>query len=127
MRASMQATTARRRLGVAFIGAAGYAALMLPALVAPDSFKGTFTAAEVAAAVARGLRAGGQPADELPVADGGEGTMDALVAARGGPLHDESVHDPIGRVVDASWAMLDDGSTAVVEVAQASGLWRLGD
>ena len=46
----------------------------LPALVAPDSFKGTFTATEVAAAIARGLRNAGQPADELPVADGGEGT-----------------------------------------------------
>ena len=56
----------------------------LPALVAPDSFKGTFTAAEVAAAIARGLRAAGQPADELPVADGGEGTQAALLGALGG-------------------------------------------
>ena len=101
--------------------------MTLPALVAPDSFKGTFTAAEVAAAIARGLRAGGQEADELPVADGGEGTMDALVAARGGTLHAESVSDPLGRTVEASWAMLDDGKTAVVEVAQASGLWRLDE
>src|ERR671917_621583 len=59
---------------------------LLPALVAPDSFKGTFTAAEVAAAIARGLREGGQPADELPVADGGEGTLGVLVGARGGGL-----------------------------------------
>ena len=52
-------------------------------LVAPDSFKGTFSAAEVAAAIARGLRAGGREAVEMPVGDGGEGTMDALVAALG--------------------------------------------
>src|SRR3954451_1571664 len=97
----------------------------LPALVAPDSFKGTFAAADVAAAIARGLRAGGQPADELPVADGGEGTMDALLAARGGERRTESVSDPLGRAVDADWALLADGTTAVVEVAQASGLWRV--
>ena len=48
-------------------------------LVAPDSFKGTFDAATVAAAVARGLRAGGRSAVELPIADGGEGTMEVLV------------------------------------------------
>jgi glycerate kinase len=101
--------------------------MTLPALVAPDSFKGTFAAADVAGAIARGLRAGGQEADELPVADGGEGTMDALVASRGGSMHTESVHDPLGRVVEASWALLDDGTTAVVEVAQASGFGNLGD
>src|ERR1700710_1905871 len=98
----MQATTAKRRFGVASIGPAGYGAMTLPALVAPDSFKGTFTAAEVAGAIARGVRAGGREADELPVADGGEGTMDALVAARGGTLHAESVSDPLGRAVEAS-------------------------
>jgi glycerate 2-kinase len=96
---------------------------MLPALVAPDSFKGTFSAAEVAAAIARGLRAGGQEADELPVADGGEGTMDVLLAARGGERHTEYVTDPLGGTIEADWALLGDGKTAVVEVAQASG-WR---
>jgi glycerate kinase len=99
----------------------------MPALVAPDSFKGTYSAAEVAAAIARGLRAGGQPAEELPVADGGEGTMDALLTARGGERHTVQATDPLGRTVDADWAMLADGRTAVVEVAQASGLWRVGD
>ena len=95
---------------------------LLPALVAPDSFKGTFTAAEVAAAIARGLRDGGQPAVELPVADGGEGTLDALLAARGGELRTATATDPLGRPVDARYALLGDGSTAVVEVAAASGL-----
>ena len=95
---------------------------LLPALVAPDSFKGTFTAAEVAAAIARGLRDAGQPTDELPVADGGEGTQAVLVAARGGTVVETSAHDPLGREVQASFALLGDGRTAVVEVAAASGL-----
>ena len=94
----------------------------LPALVAPDSFKGTFAAAEVAGAIARGLRSAGQPADELPVADGGEGTADALLVARGGSRATAVVHDPLGREIEASFALLGDGSTAVVEVAAASGL-----
>jgi glycerate kinase len=95
---------------------------LLPALVAPDSFKGTFTASEVAAAVARGLRAAGQPADELPVADGGEGTQAALLNALDGETHTITAHDPLGREIEASFALLGDGSTAVVEVAAASGL-----
>jgi glycerate kinase len=93
----------------------------LPALVAPDSFKGTFSAREVAAAIAEGLRDAGREAVELPVADGGEGTMDALVNALGGEVRTLSVSDPLGRPVEASFALLPDGS-AVVEMAQASGL-----
>ena len=93
----------------------------LPALVAPDSFKGTFSAREVAAAVAAGLRSAGREAHELPVADGGEGTMDVLVAALGGEVRMVSVSDPLGRPVEAGFALLPDGA-AVVEMAQASGL-----
>ena len=92
--------------------------MTLPVLVAPDSFKGTFTAAEVATAVASGLRDAGREAIELPVADGGEGTMDVL----GGTRRTGSVTDPLGRPIRASFALLDDGRTAVVETAQASGL-----
>jgi glycerate 2-kinase len=95
--------------------------LSRPVLVAPDSFKGTFSASDVAAAVARGLRAGGREAEELPVADGGEGTMDTLVSALGGEIRTASVSDPLGRPVEASFALLPDGR-AVVEAAQASGL-----
>jgi glycerate 2-kinase len=95
--------------------------LSLPVLVAPDSFKGSFSATEVAAAVAAGLRDAGREAVELPVADGGEGTMDALVAVLGGELRTAQVSDPLGRPVEASFALLDDGRTAVVETAQASG------
>ncbi|MGI8945989.1 MAG: glycerate kinase [Thermoleophilaceae bacterium] len=96
--------------------------MSLPALVAPDSFKGTFGAAAVAAAIARGLRAGGREAIELPVADGGEGTIEVLCRALGGELREATVPDPLGRPVRAVFALLDGGATAVVEVAQASGL-----
>ena len=93
-----------------------------PALVACDSFKGTFSAAEASAAIARGLRAGGREAAELPVADGGEGTMEVLVTALGGELREAAVTDPLGRSVAAAFALLPDGAGAVVECAQASGL-----
>ena len=91
-------------------------------LVAPDDFKGTFTAPQVAAAIAAGVRRAGAEADELPIADGGDGTMDALLASLGGSVQVAQVADPLGRPVPARWAMLEDGQTAVVEMAQASGL-----
>jgi glycerate kinase len=93
----------------------------LPVLVAPDSYKGTFSADEVAAAIAAGLRSAGREAEEMPVADGGEGTMDVLVRALGGDVRTATVSDPLGRSIDARYALLPDGS-AVVETAQASGL-----
>ena len=91
-------------------------------LAAPDSFKGTFDATTVAGAIVRGLTAGGVEADPCPVADGGEGTMDVLLAALGGQRVPAKVRDPLGRRIDASFALLEGGRTAVVEVAQASGL-----
>lgn len=94
-------------------------------LVAPDDFKATLSAAEVAGALAVGLRAGGLDAIELPVADGGGGTMDALVRARGGEVRQATVSDPLGRPVEAAFGLLDDGELAIVEMAQASGLWRV--
>jgi glycerate 2-kinase len=93
----------------------------LPALVAPDSFKGTFSAREVAGAIAAGLRAGGREAHEMPVADGGEGTMEAIVSTLGGELRRVTASGPLGRPVEASFALLGDGR-AIVEAAQASGL-----
>ena len=94
-------------------------------VVAPDSFKGTFSAREVAGAIAGGLRSAGEAAVELPVGDGGEGTMDALVTALGGHLRTAVVSDPLGRPVEAIFALLPDGEIAIVEAAQASGLWRV--
>ena len=93
----------------------------LAALVAPDSFKGTFSAREVAAAIAAGLRAAGHEAHEMPVADGGEGTMEAILTTVDGELRTISASDPLGRPVKASFALLEDGR-AIVEAAQASGL-----
>jgi glycerate kinase len=97
---------------------------MTRVLVAPDDFKGTFTAPEVAGAIARGLRAAGVEADELPIADGGGGTLAALVASLGGDVRTARVSDPLGRPVEARWALLPDGS-AVIEMAEASGLARV--
>ncbi|HWF73470.1 MAG TPA: glycerate kinase [Solirubrobacteraceae bacterium] len=98
-------------------------------LLAPDSFKGTFSAVEVAAAIARGLEAAGWPVDPCPVADGGEGTLAALLGALGGELVHAAVEDPLGRVVEASFALTGGGAgargaepVAVVETASASGL-----
>src|SRR5688500_19240816 len=94
-----------------------------PVLVAPDSFKGTFRAAEVAAAIGRGLeRAGLMPADLCPLADGGEGTMEALLLALGGETIAADVHDPLGRPLRAAFGLVEDGGTAVLEMAAASGL-----
>jgi glycerate kinase len=94
-----------------------------PVLVAPDSFKGTFRASEVAAAIGRGLeRAGLMPPDLCPLADGGEGTVDALLPALGGALIGVEVRGPLGRPVRAALALLEDGSRALLEMASASGL-----
>ncbi|WP_027855742.1 glycerate kinase [Marinobacterium litorale] len=96
-------------------------------LIAPDSFKESLDAPAVAQALAQGWCMGmpGAQCIELPVADGGEGTTQTLVAATGGMLHQARVEDPLGRPVDALWGELPDG-TAVIECASASGLALLG-
>jgi glycerate kinase len=94
-----------------------------PVLVAPDSFKGTFSAAQVAGAIGRGLeRAGLMPPDLCPVADGGEGTLDALLTQLGGEYVAADATDPLGRPVRAGFALLENGGTGLVEMAAASGL-----
>jgi glycerate 2-kinase len=95
--------------------------------VAPDSFKGTFRATEVAAALGRGLEAAGLEADLCPVADGGDGTMEVLLTALGGKTAAARVRDPLGRPVDAGFALIEDGGTAIVEMAQASGLQHVAE
>lgn len=89
-------------------------------LVAPDSFKGTFSARQVAVAIQAGLAASGQPAVAMPVADGGEGTLDALAASLALAPMRSPAHDPLGREIEADWALGPDG-IAVIEVAAASG------
>jgi glycerate kinase len=95
-------------------------------LVAPDKFKGTMTAGEVAAAIAGGLREGGRKTEELPIADGGDGTADALLRALGGDWVEAEATDALGRPIRARFALLADGR-AVVEAAEASGLARISE
>lgn len=94
-------------------------------LVAPDAFKGTYAAAEVADAIAAGLEDGGARARRLPLGDGGEGTMVALARALGGELREAVVADPLGRPVAARFALVARDRLAVVEMAEASGLHRV--
>ena len=96
------------------------------ALLCPASLKGVLTAGDAAAALARGARSAGADAVELPIADGGEGTADALHAALGGEWRQAIVSDPLGRPVSAKWLLLPDGR-AVVEAAAAIGLPLLAD
>lgn len=93
-------------------------------IVAPDSFKGTLSAPEAARAMAAGIRAvmPGAQVEMIPVADGGEGTAEVLVAATGGRMLEREVTGPLGNPVRAWWGILGDGATAVVEMASASGL-----
>lgn len=99
----------------------------LRALVAPDSFKGTFSAPEVADAIARGLERRGIVADRCPVADGGEGTMRVMLAALGGRTVLVTTRDPLDRPISAPFALLEDGARALVETAAASGLALLAE
>lgn len=96
-------------------------------VVASDSFKGSLTSPQVAEAVEMGILDVFPSCEvvRLNVADGGEGTMDALAEALGGRKVTVQVHDPLGRSVMAGYAILEDGLTAVVEMSAASGLTLL--
>lgn len=97
-------------------------------LIAPDKFKGCLSAAEVSDAIASGIHRVDPSisVDLCPLADGGEGTVDALVQATGGKAFTHRVTGPLPRMkVDATFGMLGDGFTAVIEMASASGLWLL--
>ncbi|HZP26476.1 MAG TPA: glycerate kinase [Dehalococcoidia bacterium] len=95
-------------------------------LIAPQEFKGTLSAREAAQAMAAGARQAIPNAhlDLLPLADGGPGTLEAILSARPGEVHSATVSDPLGRPVRAEWGLVE-GETAVIEVAAAAGLWRL--
>ncbi|MGJ8689818.1 MAG: glycerate kinase [Gammaproteobacteria bacterium] len=98
-------------------------------IVAPDSFKECLTAPQVANAISQGWRRAA-PNDELielPLADGGEGTTDILVRAKHGVLQDCQVEGPLGEQIIAYYGVIDDGHTAIIEVAQASGLQRVSE
>jgi len=93
-------------------------------VIAPDSFKGNLTAMQVARAIERGIRrvTRGARCVRVPMADGGEGTVQSLVDARGGRIIRKRVTGPAGTPVNAFYGLLGDGRTAVIEMAAASGL-----
>lgn len=96
-------------------------------LVSPAPFKGSLSPQEAARAIASGLREAFPNAElqEIPVADGGEGTLDALLDHFGGEERTVHVEDPLRRKVEARYGFVHDGSTAIIESAQANGLTLL--
>ncbi|MGO0693493.1 glycerate kinase [Pseudomonas guariconensis] len=96
-------------------------------VIAPDSFKDSLDAAGVARAIGAGLAEVWPDAErvECPMADGGEGTMDAILAASHGELRRQVVRGPLGDSVEAGWGWLAESRTAIIEMAQASGLQRV--
>ncbi|MDI5983976.1 glycerate kinase [Halomonas sp. M4R5S39] len=96
-------------------------------LICPDSFKDALSAAEAARAIACGIaRTGGEVVTlECPLADGGEGSLDALIAATGAERRTAEVHDALGRPTRADWGWHPASRTAYVELAEASGLQQL--
>ncbi len=94
----------------------------MKAVISPDSYKGSLTSKQVCDAIAEGLkRAGGFDIDKIPIADGGEGTVEAFITAVGGEVVHTSVKGPLGVTQDSFYGILKDGR-CVVEMAAASGL-----
>lgn len=93
-------------------------------VLAPDSFKGSLTASQVAESMERGIKKGLPQAQtvKLPLSDGGEGLVDSLVRATGGEIRREQVKGPLREPMEACWGVLGDGVTGVIEMAAASGL-----
>jgi glycerate kinase len=93
-------------------------------LIAPDSFKDCLTASKVAEYLSLGLQKSSSEFTIkcLPMADGGEGTVDAIVGASGGNYIFSKVHDPLNREITAKYGVTGEGNTAVIEMAAASGL-----
>ena len=93
-------------------------------IIAPQSFKGSLKAHEAAEAMSKGIKAFDSSIETvlLPIADGGAGTVRALVQATGGRIINSSVHGPLGENINAAWGLSGDSITAFIEVAAASGL-----
>ncbi|MDA1258608.1 MAG: glycerate kinase [Chloroflexi bacterium] len=98
-------------------------------VIAPQGFKGSLTALEVARSIEIGIKRVLPDAETVlsPVADGGDGTLQTLVDSSGGRVETATVTDPIGRPIEAQWGAMGDGETAVIEMARASGLALLRD
>jgi len=93
-------------------------------VIAPQGFKGNLTALQVGRAIENGIKRASQDVITVikPMADGGEGTVQALVDATGGAMQTAEVTDPLGNKVKANWGILGDKVTAVIEMAAASGI-----
>jgi len=93
-------------------------------IIAHDSFKGSLTAIEVADAIELGIKEIFPEAEiiKIPMADGGEGTVQCLVNATSGKVFQEEVINPLGKKISASYGILGDLNTAVIEMAEASGI-----
>jgi glycerate kinase len=96
-------------------------------VLAPGSFKGSLSCLEAARAMELGVKSVLAQAETVlaPMADGGDGTLEAILFAQGGTIRETQVQDPLGRPVAARWALLADGRTGVIEMAAASGLTLL--
>ncbi len=93
-------------------------------VIAPQGFKGSLTALQIARAIEAGVKRVLPDSETVlvPAADGGDGTLQALVDSSGGTIESATVSDPLGRPVEAAWGAMGDGETAVIEMAGASGL-----
>ncbi|MDD3839793.1 MAG: glycerate kinase [Clostridia bacterium] len=93
-------------------------------IIAPDSYKGSLSAVEVSQAIENGIRKVERSADihKIPMADGGEGTVEAMITATGGKVIEKTVKGPLGEPVSSYFGILQDGTTAVIEMSAASGL-----
>ena len=98
--------------------------MAIKVIIAPQEFKGALSALAAAEAIERGVKAASPEAETVlvPVADGGDGTLDALVDGSGGEVFRSVVTGPLGQPLEARWGVMGDGQTAVIEMALASGL-----
>lgn len=96
-------------------------------LIAPDKFKGSLSAREVAESIAAGVRQvlPNVFIDKMPVADGGEGTVEVICQACGGEWVTCGAHDALGRPIEAHYVWLRERATAVMEMSEAAGMWRI--
>lgn len=96
----------------------------MKAVIAIDSFKGSLTTFEAGEAVAEGVRRAYSDAEVFvsPIADGGEGTVEAIIAATNGQMHTVCVHGPLGEKIDAKYGIIESSGTAIIEMAEAAGI-----
>lgn len=98
-------------------------------LIAPNAFKNSLTASEAADAINSGLRKSqlSCTTECFPIADGGDGTAELIIRRCGGTMVTTQVHDPLGKLITGSFGLIDNASTAVIEMADASGLRLLNN